>query len=549
MMVSSNNLDFDMVVIGSGFGGMYMIHRARQSGLSVRAFEAGPGIGGVWFWNGYPGARCDVESMQYSYGFDDELQQEWKWSEKFSPRDEILKYANHVADRLDLRKDIQLNTRITSAHYDGANNTWQVTTQSGESFVCRYLVMATGALSSARIPPIPGLDDFQGEIYHTGDWPQDREVDFTGKTVAVIGTGSSGIQVITAIAPEVEKLTVYQRTPNYSVPMRNRPMTPEYEQEWKSEYPQRRYSARYEHAAGTIYPLGTQSALDVSAEEREAAFERIWEHGTPAFMRTFTDITTNMEANHYAAEFVRSKIRGIVKDPEVANKLIPQDYPIGTKRICVDTDYFEVYNRDNVELISVVEDPIVELTETGIKTQTGAKDFDAIVFATGYDAITGALNAIDIRGRDGTALKEMWANGPEAYIGLMVHGFPNMFILTGPGSPSVLSNVINALEHHVEFVGDAIDWMHERDLNRIEPSLAAQSKWADFNDEVANSTLMVKGKNSWYMGANIDGIPKRFMPFAGGINRYANICLEIVEKGYEGFNIDRADAPVVSAAQ
>ncbi|WP_138921484.1 flavin-containing monooxygenase [Novosphingobium pentaromativorans] len=548
-MSSADNQVLDVFVVGAGFAGLYMLHRARKAGFSAQVVEAGPDVGGVWFWNGYPGARCDVESMQYSYGFDDELQQEWSWSEKFATRDEIMRYVNYVADRLDLRSGVKVNTRVTAAHYSDVDGLWDVATSSGESYRCRYLIMATGALSSTRIPPIPGLETFKGEVLHTGNWPRDRQIDFAGKRVAVIGTGSSGIQVITAVAPEAERLTVFQRTANYSVPMRNRPMTPEYERQWKDRYPELRHEARYNTTAGTIYELSDRSALEATPEEREAEFERRWQIGSPNFLRAFKDISLDEEANEFAAEFVRRKIRETVKDPETAAKLIPTSHPIGSKRICVDNHYFEVFNRDNVGLVSIKEEPIVEITQNGIRTSAAEYPLDAIVFATGYDAITGPLNAIDIRGREGRLLKDEWRDGPSAYLGLMASGFPNMFIVTGPGSPSVLVNVINAIEQHVEFIGDCLTWLRDNDLDTIEPDPEAQEKWADHVDEVANATLMVRG-NSWYMGANIEGKPVRFMPYAGGIGPYAKKCQEIVQDGYKGFVVSHhSQAATANAAE
>ena len=524
----------DAVIVGAGFAGLYMLHKARQTGLDALALEAGPDIGGVWFWNGYPGARCDVESMQYSYSFDEKLQQEWSWSEKFASRDEILRYVNHVADRFDLRRDVRLDTRVASAHFDDATGRWQVTTQAGERFECRYLLMASGCLSTARIPEIAGLESFAGEIHHTGNWPRDRKVDLAGKRVAVIGTGSSGIQVVAAIASEAAQLTVFQRTANFSVPARNQPMAPDYERSWKDNYAALRYEARHNTTAGTIYELSDRSAIEVSADERAAEFERRWEKGSPNFMRAFNDLGVNEQSNAYAADFVRDKIRTIVSKPEVAEKLAPKNHPIGSKRICVDTGYFETYNRDNVRLVDLKEEPIEAVTPTGICTARQEYLFDTIIFATGYDAITGALGAIDIRGCGGKSLKEEWKEGPAAYLGLVVSGFPNMFLITGPGSPSVLVNVIVAIEQHVEWIADCIAWMREHGYDRIDADPQAQLQWADHVDEVAHKTLFVRA-NSWYMGANIPGKPKRFMPYAAGIGPYTQKCLDIARQGYDGF--------------
>ena len=465
--------DLDVVIVGAGFGGMYLLHRLRALGLSARIFEAATGVGGTWYWNRYPGARCDVESMQYSFSFSKDLQQEWSWSERFAGQPEILAYANHVADRFDLRRDIQFETRVTSAHFDEAAKRWHVTTSRGDQVSAQYCVMATGCLSTARLPEIKGRDTFKGATYHTGYWPHDG-VDFSGLRVAMIGTGSSAIQAIPVIAAQAGTLTVFQRTPNYSIPSRNGPMTPDYEVPWKADYETRRAKARtmrtgilYD-ATDRNYGINDVSAMDVSPQERERVYEQRWATGGTSFMAAFNDLITNQASNDTASDFVRSKIRAIVKDPATAEILCPKDYPIGTKRICVDTNYFEAYNRPNVTLVDLTATPIEEITPNGVRTTAGEFEFDAIVYATGFDAMTGTLTSIDIRGRDGIELREKWHGGPQTYLGLMTAGLPNLFMITGPGSPSVLSNMILSIEQHV-------DWMVDCDCAHARPKASRRS--------------------------------------------------------------------------
>ena len=444
--------EVDVVIVGAGFAGMYLLHRMRGQGMSAIVFEAGSDVGGTWYWNRYPGARCDVESMQYSYSFDPKLEQEWHWPEVFSAQPDILKYAQHVADRYDLRRDIRFNTRVAGAEYNTATRRWTVRTQNGATVSARHCVMATGCLSSARKPDFPGMDSFKGETYHTGQWPH-HKVSFAGKRVAVIGTGSSAIQSIPVIAEEAAQVTVFQRTPNFSIPTRNTVMTDAYEQSWKQDYRARRVAAR-EMRTGVLNDLNNKSALEVSEAERKAEFEKRWQIGVTSFMVSFNDLIVNKASNDTAAEFVRSKIKEMVKDPAKAEILAPKNHPIGTKRICVDSHYFETYNRPNVSLVDVSKAPIDRLTEKGLVTGGTEYEFDAIVFATGFDAMTGTLNAIDIRGKNGQKLKDKWEAGPRTYLGLMSEGFPNLFFITGPGSPSVLSNMMVSIEQHVDWLTD-----------------------------------------------------------------------------------------------
>jgi cyclohexanone monooxygenase len=526
--------NFDAVIVGAGFSGLYMLHRLRKLGMSVKVYEAGSGLGGTWFWNRYPGARCDVESMEYSYSFSDDLQQEWEWTERYPTQPEILRYLNHVADRFDLRRDIQFNTRVTSAIFDEATNRWTVQTEGGEVVTGQYCIMATGCLSTAQVPSYPGLENFKGKWYHTGHWPHEG-VDFTGQRVAVIGTGSSAIQSIPVIAQQASQLFVFQRTPNFSIPAWNVPLDPESARQLKANYADFRRQAR-ESGFGLVVPVNEKSALEVTPEERQQEYEARWNRGGLAFMTAFSDLIINKDANDTAAEFFRAKIREIVKDPEVAETLMPKDYPIATKRLCVDINYYDTYNRDNVSLIDLRKTPIVEITENGVRTGEAEYEVDAIVFATGFDAMTGTLLKLDIRGKDGQKLRDKWAEGPRTYLGLTVAGFPNLFTITGPGSPSVMSNMVVSIEQHVDWITDCINYMRDHHLDRIEATQEAEDGWVDHVNEVANYTLFPQA-NSWYMGANIPGKPRIFMPYIGGVWVYRQKCDEVAAKGYEGFSL------------
>jgi cyclohexanone monooxygenase len=524
---------YDVVVVGAGFAGMYMLHRLRKQGLSVRVYEQGGDVGGTWYWNRYPGARCDIESMQYSYSFSNELQQEWEWSERYAPQPEILKYANHVADRFNLRPDIQLNTRVERAAFDERTHGWSVTTSDGKTVTANHVVLATGCLSNARMPDIKGLPDFKGQVYHTGHWPHEP-VDFTGLRVGVIGTGSSAIQSVPVIAAQAKHLTVFQRTANFSIPARNAALTPEERDSFRSNYPEIRRIAREEMRNGIVQELPDRGALDDGDNARRAKYESRWGYGGLTFLAVYNNLVLDKIANDTAADFVRGKIAEIVGDPRTAELLQPRDHPIGSKRICVDTDYYATFNRPNVTLVDIKSSPIEMILPNAVRTGDKDHEVDALVLATGFDAMTGSVAKIDIRGRDGRTLNAKWAEGPKTYLGLMSAGFPNLFIITGPGSPSVLSNMIVAIEQHVDWIADAIATLRDRSLDTIEASKDAEDKWVAHVNEVAHATLYPQA-NSWYMGANIPGKPQIFMPYIGGVNVYRQICNDVVAKGYEGF--------------
>ena len=525
----------DAVIVGAGFSGLYLLHRLRKLGFSTRLFERGGGVGGTWYWNRYPGARCDVESMQYSYSFDEDLQQEWPWPEKFSAQPDILAYANHVTDRFELRRHIDFNIEVNAAHFESGRRRWKIKTDSGERLTAKYFIMATGCISTAQTPKLNGLKSYRGNTYHTGSWPHEK-VDFTGERIAVIGTGSSGIQTIPVLAEEAAHVTVFQRTPNYSIPSRNEPMTLEYADTWKNGYQEKRAEMRYA-PNGVLREFNNKSAMSVSESERQATYETRWKNGGSGFVAAFNNILTDQASNDSASEFVRNQIRQIVKNPETAELLAPKGYPIGTKRLCVDSDYFETYNRDNVDLVDISSAPIDRITPEGLVANSQHYTFDSIVFATGFDAMTGTLFNVDIRGTDSVALKEKWYAGPRTYLGLMTAGFPNLFMITGPGSPSVKSNMITSIEQHVDLVTDSLVHMRDQDLDLMEPELDAEDDWVDHVQVVAHKTLFPQA-NSWYMGANIPGKPRLFMPYIAGVGVYREICEKMVADGYAGFHFE-----------
>ena len=537
------NVDVDVVVVGAGFSGLYLLYRLRKAGFSTRVFERGGDVGGTWYWNRYPGARCDVESLQYSYSFDEQLQQDWHWPEKFSAQPDILAYANHVADRFNLKKDIEFNIEVKASWFDENLKTWKITTNTGEEINAKYFIMATGCISTTQIPNIKGLSDYVGNTFHTGDWPHE-EVDFSGQSIAVIGTGSSGIQSIPVLAKQAKKLTVFQRTPNYSIPSQNEPMTKKYERSWKDVYSERRKEMRYS-AHGSLKDLNDVPALSVDEDQRQELYTKRWAIGGTGFLGSFNDLLTNADANYTAAEYVRQQIKRVVKDKETAEILCPRSYPIGTKRICIDTGYFETYNRENVKLVDISKKPIQRLVTDGIIVDDQLYPFDSIIFATGFDAMTGSIFNVDIKGRDGLALKEKWNAGPKTYLGLMSASFPNLFMITGPGSPSVKSNMIMSIEQHVDLVIETLLSMRRKGLSVVEPELEAENKWVDHVQEVANKTLFPQA-NSWYMGANIPGKPRLFMPYIGGVGAYREICEEIVANNYRGFKFEKSKQAIAA---
>ena len=537
------NVDVDVVVVGAGFSGLYLLYRLRKAGFSTRVFERGGDVGGTWYWNRYPGARCDVESLQYSYSFDEQLQQDWHWPEKFSAQPDILAYANHVADRFNLKKDIEFNIEVKASWFDENLKTWKITTNTGEEINAQYFIMATGCISTTQIPNIKGLSDYVGNTFHTGDWPHE-EVDFSGQSIAVIGTGSSGIQSIPVLAKQAKKLTVFQRTPNYSIPSQNEPMTKKYERSWKDVYSERRKEMRYS-AHGSLKDLNDVPALSVDEDQRQELYTKRWAIGGTGFLGSFNDLLTNADANYTAAEYVRQQIKRVVKDKETAEILCPRSYPIGTKRICIDTGYFETYNRENVNLVDISKKPIQRLVADGIIVDDQLYAFDSIIFATGFDAMTGSIFNVDIKGRDGLALKEKWNAGPKTYLGLMSASFPNLFMITGPGSPSVKSNMIMSIEQHVDLVIETLLSMRRKGLSVVEPELEAENKWVDHVQEVANKTLFPQA-NSWYMGANIPGKPRLFMPYIGGVGAYREICEEIVANNYRGFKFEKSKQAIAA---
>ena len=537
------NVDVDVVVVGAGFSGLYLLYRLRKAGFSTRVFERGGDVGGTWYWNRYPGARCDVESLQYSYSFDEQLQQDWHWPEKFSAQPDILAYANHVADRFNLKKDIEFNIEVKASWFDENLKTWKITTNTGEEINAQYFIMATGCISTTQIPNIKGLSDYVGNTFHTGDWPHE-EVDFSGQSIAVIGTGSSGIQSIPVLAKQAKKLTVFQRTPNYSIPSQNEPMTKKYERSWKDVYSERRKEMRYS-AHGSLKDLNDVPALSVDEDQRQELYTKRWAIGGTGFLGSFNDLLINADANYTAAEYVRQQIKRVVKDKETAEILCPRSYPIGTKRICIDTGYFETYNRENVKLVDISKKPIQRLVADGIIVDDQLYAFDSIIFATGFDAMTGSIFNVDIKGRGGLALKEKWNAGPKTYLGLMSASFPNLFMITGPGSPSVKSNMIMSIEQHVDLVIETLLSMRRKGLSVVEPELEAENKWVDHVQEVANKTLFPQA-NSWYMGANIPGKPRLFMPYIGGVGAYREICEEIVANNYRGFKFEKSKQAIAA---
>ena len=539
---TSDSRDTDVIVVGAGFAGMYALHKFRGLGLRTQVLEAGKDVGGTWYWNRYPGARCDVPSVEYSYSFDKDLEQEWDWTEIMAAQPEILEYANHVADRFDLRKDIQFQTRVDSAVFDENSNCWTVVTESGQTYTARFCVMATGCLSVPNTPRIDGQDNFAGSVYHTGNWPEGG-VDFSDAAVGIIGTGSSGIQSIPVIAEQAKHLTVFQRTPNYTMPAATAPLKTEFLRQAKENYSAIRAEQRASQVGIVGYGFGfggaenvvpTQEIKQTTPAERQRLVE---EEGFLA-IRRYADVALDEEANELACEMYRDQVKRVIKDPATAQALMPRDYPMGCKRPVIDTNYYETFNRDNVTLVDLRQGGIEEITEAGVRTAKGDYTFDVLVYATGFDAMTGALGKIDIRGRENRALTEYWEAGPRTYLGLQVAGFPNLFTVTGPGSPSVLSNMIVSIEQHIDWIARCISDLDQCGAQTIEATTEAEDEWiAHVNDVAQNTMFTAKSCNSWYLGANIPGKPRIFMPYVGGVGVYREKCDEVARNGYQGFEL------------
>ncbi|MCP5200347.1 MAG: NAD(P)/FAD-dependent oxidoreductase [Gammaproteobacteria bacterium] len=525
--------DYDVIIVGAGMSGLYLIHRLRELGFTVRCYEAGDGVGGTWYWNRYPGCRFDSESWAYGYSWSQELLEEWNWSEHFAAQPETERYLNHVADKFDLRRDIQLSTRVAGARYDAATNTWTVETAHGEQATARYFVTAVGVLSAPYTPDIPGRDDFQGLALHTAEWPKEP-IDFSARRIAVIGSGATAVQLITEVGKNVGHMTVFQRTPNYCLPLGNSPIGDEEMARIKQDYPEIFRKCR-ESFGAFPYNFDPRSAFDVSDEERRRIYEEMYaEPGFRIWLGNFFDILTDRRANDTMAEFVREKIRGRVDDPETARKLTPTDYPFGTKRVPLESGYFETFNRANVELVDLNEEPIERITANGVKTSSREYAVDTIVYATGFDAVTGALVRMDIRGEDGQALADKWADGPRTYLGLTTAGFPNMFIVVGPQNAASFCNVPRCIEQNVEWVTDCIAWLRDRGVARIAARPESEQAWVEHCEALINATLLPE-TDSWFMGANIPGKKRVFLNYAGGAMEYRQQCDDAAQAGYAGF--------------
>jgi cation diffusion facilitator CzcD-associated flavoprotein CzcO len=528
---------YDAIIVGAGFSGLYQLHCLRDKlGLTAVVLEAGDGVGGTWYWNRYPGARCDSESHTYCYYFNDDLLMEWQWSERYPGQAEILKYLNFCADKLDLRRDIRVNQRVNSAVWDAAAECWQVETDAGLRLTSRFLITAVGCLSSANMPDIDGVSSFDGAIYHTGEWPH-QAVDFSGKSVVVIGTGSTGIQAIPVIARQADNLVVLQRTPNFSVPARNAPLADAFHQTFTQNidlWRQKMQVSRHGHP----WVAPPRNLYETPEDERNAILEAGWQAGGLGFRESFCDVLLDSRSNDIMSDFIRAKIRGIVDDPVTAEMLVPYDHPFGTKRPPIDTDYFETYNRDNVSLVNIRDNPIEKIDRAGVCLEDGTHiAADIIVFATGFDAMTGALLKMGIVGRDGLTLADAWAEGPQTYLGLAIHRFPNLFTITGPGSPSVLTNMPRAIEQHIDWITALLRRAKTRSITLVEAELPAMQDWTNHVTAVANDTLLPRAGHSWYLGANVPGKPRVFMPYCKGLDVFRAHCEQIATDGYPGFSL------------
>lgn len=524
----------DALIVGAGFAGLYALHRLRSDGLRCRVIEAADGVGGTWYWNRYPGARCDIESMQYSYQFSEELQADWDWSERYASQPELLAYIEHVTDRFGLRGDIEFSTQVESAAFVEASGRWQVRTDRGTEFDAQFLVLGVGCLSTTHTPQFEGMSDFGGRVLHTGRWPHDG-VDFAGQRVGVIGTGSSAIQSIPLIAEEAERLVVFQRTPNYVVPARNRPLSDQDRNEIRRDYRGFRRRAKQRPSA-FLFPFHTDSALEVSAADRRQRYDEQWEIGGLPFLGAFGDLLTSKAANDTVVEYWQAKVREVVDDPEVAERLIPKGDIFGCKRLCAGTNYYETYNRANVRLVDCSATGITRFTPEGLEAAGESFELDVVVCATGFDAMTGSVTRLDLRGKGGQRIQDKWSAGPLNYLGLAVAGFPNMFYLAGPGSPSVFATMVTGIEHQVDWLADCLRWMRQQGWATIEATPPAESAWVGEVNDVASKTLR-STCNSWYLGSNIPGKPRVFMPYIGGFPTYVEICDTVASTGYEGFAV------------
>lgn len=525
--------ELDVLVVGAGFSGLYSLHRLRTLGRTAHVVEADNDLGGVWYRNRYPGARCDIESVDYCYSFDDSIVQEWTWTERYPAQPEILRYIRFVADRLDLRPGISFDTRVVSMHWQEERRAWQVTTSRGDSITARHVVMASGQLSKPQLPAIEGIADFAGQLVHTGDWPREG-VELSGRRVGVIGTGSSGVQTIPQVAKQAAHLSVFQRTAHYAIPARNHDLDPAYVADLKSRFQEYREIARH-HPGGTHRHIGTESALDVDPAALEETFRRHWEKGGPDILAAYRDFRTDERAAEKAGEFVKQRIREIVEDPETAEALCPKGYPFGSKRLVLEIDYYATFNRDNVQLVDVGADPIARVDGRDVVLRSGARhELDVLVLATGFDALTGPLFDIDLRGRRGQLLEDAWRHGPQTYLGIGTHGFPNLYVVAGAGSPSVISNVLISIEQHVEWITDFIQYQFKNGLEVAEVEPDAQERWTQEVYDVAAPTLFMRG-NSWYLGANVPGKPRVFALYLGGVGHYRDICDQVAADDYRGF--------------
>ncbi len=519
----------DVIVVGAGFGGLCAVHKFRERGMHVQAFEAGSDVGGVWYWNRYPGARVDLPSIDYSFGFSDDVQQAWTWSEYFAAQPELIRYFDFVATRLDLRKHYRFDTRVQAATWDEQAHMWTVRTEHGDATQAPYLVMATGPISKPKDPEFPGLDRFRGELYRAAKWPH-HPVSYAGKRVGVIGTGSSGIQIVQELGPQVGELFVFQRTPSFTMPMRNRNLEPAYVDEVKRHYPALRETAR-QSPNGGLRPASTRAFFSVPPEVRRELLEDAWKMGGLAMLGTFSDLLFNREANEHVAEFVRGKIADVVKDPVTAEKLKPKGYPIFARRPCLDSSYYETFNLPSVKLVDCLEEPIVEVTERGVRTNMREVELDMLILATGYDGLTGAMLACDVEGRDGATVKAKWAGGARSHLGLMMAGFPNLFMTTGPNGPAALANIVRISENDVDWIAAVMAHMQANGLASVEPTQAAEDAWMDTVDALAKRTLLSQAQ-TWYVGANVTGKPKGLPMFTGGFAKYREACAAVAANGW-----------------